>query len=245
MRASDLSPRPEPARRLLAAMALAATTTTTVACTEKGGEDTAPHTGETGEPASTDTSPCGAWTGYDVRGAEWSYAWVSGSISGLGTTTLLDVDTTGGAASTRTVLAYEDVDYTYTITVATNYVCDAEGLWVGTQSTDWVTVTGDYTSTDWLLTTFDPPWLALQRDAEEGSTWVGNTHRSVQGSAVASSEADLTYSMSAALDTVTVPAGSFDALRVDVSGDLGLTSWYAAGVGLVKTGDLQLNARTP
>ncbi len=213
-----------------------------IACSGKDAVDSSLHTGESGEPGSTDLTTCGAFSGFDAKGAEWSYAWTSGATVGEGITTLLDVDATGGSASTSTVLRAESADSTTTITSTVSYVCDADGLWVGAQSTDWETVSAESTRTDWLLTTFDPPWLVLQRDAVEGSSWSGTTHRSAQGSAVDATEADLTYAMNAAVETVSVPAGSYDTLRVDVSGDLGQTSWYSAGVGLVKTGDLQLSA---
>lgn len=202
-------------------------------------------TSETGDPPVEDSTACGAWTGFREEGQTWSYAWVSGDTSGDGLMTLDDLDELGGAAQTSLVLSFSGPELSSTITTTVSYICDPEGIWVGTQSTDWETVSGDYTSASWLLSSYDPPWLMLARLAADGDTWTGSTSHEQQGSAVETTVADKTWSMTAATETVTVPAGTYEALRVDVTGDLGVTSWYADGVGLVKTGDLQLIATGP
>ena len=214
-----------------------------MACADKAPLDTAEDTDSEAPPG--DTTVCGAWTGFVDAGQTWTYDWVSGDKVGTAIMTLDDLDGTGGTAQTTTSYSYASADYTYSLTMVSNYVCDAGGLSVGTLSTAWETVNGEYTSSSWRLSTYDPPWLSLQRGAAEGSTWAGTTSVETQGNDVETATAEAGWAQTSALEAVTVPVGAYDALRVDVGADLGVTSWYAEGVGLVKTGDLQLVSMTP
>ena len=74
---------------------------------------------------------------------------------------------------------------------------------------------------------FDPPIKVLALPAKVGTTW--KAKYTVQGIAVETS------SKIAAQEAVTVPAGRFDTVRVEVEHSLlTTTTWYAPGVGVVK-----------
>lgn len=214
-----------------------------MACADKGSEDTGGDS-DSALPEG-DTTICGSLLGFQSKGQTWTYSWVSGERVGTAVTSLDDLDALGGTAMTTSVYTATSEDLAYTLTMTSNYVCDGEGLWTGTLSTSWETVSGEYTSSDWRLSTYNPPWLTLQRDATSGSTWTGSTTVESQGGSAEPEAHDETWSMSATAETITVPAGTYEALRVDVGADLGVTSWYAEGVGLVATGDLQLVSMTP
>ncbi len=214
-------------------------------CTGKGVVQLTPtetgETGDSGEPASTDTSLCGAYSGLDVEGRVWIYDWVFGDQAGSGVTTLTELDEIGQTATVDSSLQAYGEGFSYASTTSTTYICDGDGLWMGTQLSQWETTSDGSTNEDWLLTTYDPPWLMVARDMAPGAAWDGTTSRAVEGGQTPAATAEVRWSHTVgAEEQVTVPAGTYSALRVDVSGDLGVTSWMAVGTGLVQTEDLKL-----
>jgi hypothetical protein len=74
---------------------------------------------------------------------------------------------------------------------------------------------------------FQPPIKVLAMPATVGTTWSGKY--TIQGMQVETS------SSIAVQEAVTVPAGRFDTVRVEVKHDLlTTTTWYAPGIGVVK-----------
>lgn len=200
------------------------------------------ETADTGPELPTDDSLCGAWSGFDVEGRVWTYDWVSGGQTGSSTTTLLDLDPVGQTAETRTELHITGDAYSFDSSATLTYVCDESGLALGTQLSEWQTESQGYITDDWLLTSYNPPFLAVARGLEAGLSWEGSTERQVEGGTTVAATEALSWSMIAGTtEEVTVPAGTYPALRVDVTGGVAVTSWYAEGVGLVRTGDLELN----
>jgi hypothetical protein len=141
-------------------------------------------------------------------------------------------ETTGGDDYTETVTAVEEKDRRYAVTVATTSHDDPEGLEPGIEkylvSKDGVFRIGRALESATDKQEFDPPVCLLKLPHTLGDKWGGgprtNTWERVAGK----------------VETVKVPAGTFEAVRVDLEiprGELGeghYAQWYAPGVGKVK-----------
>ncbi len=150
------------------------------------------------------------------------------------------------------------VTHTSVIDLTEDFRCDDEGMW-------FVTVDGNGTMTatadgkSWPTgqsTTYDPPMLVLPPVLEVGARWQSkSTQRHTatsEGSppSVTTTEIDRSCEVKAK-ESVSVPAGTYEALRVDCTdarGGATATIWYADGVGAVKFGEygprLVLHERT-
>ena len=169
-----------------------------------------------------------------VEGATWTYTLHtdSGDITQVDTVT----DVGDGAFLVETV----QPDLSYVIT----WHCTAEGLlWLqsdgGIFSAVFQTASG--TST---VETLSYSGISLPRTVQPGDTWTASEQIHVSGNGV-----DETFNLTAELravgvESITVPAGTFDALRIDLvlSNDSETMSvvveesdWYVAGIGHIKS----------
>lgn len=127
------------------------------------------------------------------------------------------------------------------------YRCDEHGLWLLSQVGP---TTGTYptiqsTSLAQLEDVWDPPLLLLPAVVEVGARWQGKStqrHTSTREGKppeVHTNTIDRTCEVMLKQE-LTVPAGTFQALRVDcapVGGTSKASAWYADGVGLIQYAD--------
>ena len=194
--------------------------------------------------ADADADLCGGFTGIRGVGSSWEWNYVSG-ISGhqastvesiSGTTVVLRVDSEISASG-----------YTTTYDMRTSYRCDDDGLWHTYAEVDYHTVGPDYDYQGSTTSSYSG-YLVIPADLEVGSTWTN----SVSGTTTVVETGDtnsFTFTSTGqvtAEEQVTVPAGSYTALRTTITTDgNAATSWLAADVGTVKSDSSELVSYTP
>jgi hypothetical protein len=137
-------------------------------------------------------------------------------------------------------------DYTITSTTTSQYRCDSDGMWMTGQYTEYLM---DYAGTPiegWTDSSYDPAALLVPADIDVGDTWttayVGVTETNMT---------DPTPFESTVLQQViepaevTVPAGTYDTLYVEFTGDGEGFSYIARGVGQVKSNVSELTSYQP
>lgn len=203
-------------------------------------DSAAPDTGETGE-APADQTLCGAFSGFEAEGRVWIYGLATEGLTGSVTVTLTELDPVGLTASTTTREELQSEEASVVAETETSYVCDEAGLAVGTRYTSVERTADGVTTAEWALESFDPPWLVVGRDARVGAVWTGSTTRTTErdGQEPLSEALSWTFTVAGEED-LTLPAGRYEAIRVDSSGEIGETRWLSEGVGMVQTATLAL-----
>lgn len=169
-----------------------------------------------------------------VEGATWTYT-MSTDFEDI-----TQVDTITDVGDDAFLIETVQPELSY----VTTWHCSADGLlWLQSDGGIFSAVfqTGSGTST---VETLSYSGVSLPRNVQPGDTWTTTEEIHASGSGV-----DETFTISAemnavGMDTITVPAGSFEALRIDLvmsnsSSVLPVTIeesyWYAANVGVVKS----------
>lgn len=139
------------------------------------------------------------------------------------------------------------IDTTAVLDLSEDFRCDDQGMWF-VQSGGDGTMTASADDKRWSTgqsTVYDPPMLVLPPVLEVGARWQAKSAQRHTTRAEGSPDREVTTQIDRscevkAKEQVTVPAGSFDALRVDCTDTVGgsvATIWYVDGVGAVKFGD--------
>ncbi len=159
-------------------------------------------------------------------------------VSGGFDVTFDSYDAATGAAVYTSTAETDTAQSTSTSTSVQNLECRSDGLYAISTTVDYVVNAGGQQFTGTTTTTYDPAALLQPLTLDVGSTWdssfEGTTTDSMAGSQ------DFSFSQAAevvAAESVTVPAGTYDSLKVTYSPSNGSPSnaWLAVGVGTVKT----------
>jgi len=168
-----------------------------------------------------------------VEGATWNYDLTTDFGTVTSTNTISDVGTDGF------LMVTDNPDISYVIT----WECSAEGLyWLQSTGGMFAAVFQTDAGTG-TVQTLSVTGVSIPADVQPGDSWSSDEEITASGFGV-----DETFTIHAdyhaiGMETITVPAGTFDALRVDftmtnTSETLPVsiegTSWFAAGVGQVK-----------
>ncbi len=220
------------------------------ACGDK--DDTDAPEGDTDTDADTDTdtdtdvSACGAWSGIEGVGTSWSYDVADGDLSGTVDNEITAYDASTGLVTTLSVSALTGVDYSLDSTTTSEYRCDGDGMWLLTQYTEYAM---DYAGTPidgWTDSSYDPPALLLPVDIAVGDSWTtsytGVTETSMTDPDTFSSTVQQTVVEER---NVTVPAGTYDTMYVEYTGDGDGFTYIARGVGQVKSNITELTSYQP
>ncbi len=222
-----------------------------VGCGDKAGDDTGADGGSDGSggdgSGGSAAGLCGDWSGIAGVGTTWEYSFSDASVSGSFVTTVSSLDSATGDLVMDSLYDGTTSSYSYTSSTTGNYRCDGDGMWMLDVSTTYKVTAGGSDSSGWTRITYDAPVLLFPRDAAVGDAWTVDATGTIE-----SSTADpMTFSTTttyevASEETVSVPAGSFDTLRLDssteeVSGPpTTASSWIALDVGTVKTDTTEL-----
>ena len=174
-------------------------------------------------------------------GASWSYDSSEGGMT-------WNVTSAGGSAeSASAAMAFSMAEVTFTV----NWTCSSGGI----TSYDFGNITssafGEIVTLD--IVNSSGSWLPPAESLVPGYSW-SNAYTMVVSSSFEGASVELTTSTSESwsvggMETISVPAGTFDALRIDgtstveMSGFMGITVppsttsqtfWFAEGVGIVR-----------
>lgn len=133
--------------------------------------------------------------------------------------------------------------YTATTNGVTVYVCDADGARLRETSSASQGTSGGTAFTTESMTTYDPPLLTAVHDPESRGQWSSASRQVTEGVSNgqpfdSAAQVQVTYTV-LGRSPFTVPAGTFDALRIEADwGDFQQVAHYADGVGYL--GDSQL-----
>ena len=220
-----------------------------VACGDKddtGSEGDTDTDTDTDADGDTDAGPCSAWTGIQGVGTTWAYDFADEGLAGTVDNEITAYDTGTGLASAESYSMLVSADYTITSNTTTDYRCDDEGFWMLAQYTEYAM---DYDGTvydGWTDSSYDPPALLIPSELAVGTSWttsyVGTTETSVSEPAPFESSVQQQVVEERA---VTVPAGSYDTLYVEFTGDGEGFSYIASGVGQVKSNVTELTSYQP
>jgi len=168
-----------------------------------------------------------------VEGATWNYSLTTGSGTVTSVQTITDVGTDGFLLQTET----SDISYVIT------WKCSPEGLY-------WLESTGGMFAavfqTDAGTATVETnsySGVSMPANVQVGDSWTTDEEITVNGFGVNETFTIHTEYQAVGMETVTVPAGTFSALRVDItisnsSQTLPVTiegsSWFVEGIGQVK-----------
>ena len=206
----------------------------------------------TPQPAGTPQGPCANDYLPVKAGASWTY---SGSAVGPNSTkdwTQVDTVSSVGVSDFKRTLAFPDK------TLEEQWTCNTDGLLSWSPDGGLFSVIGQGPNGQVTVETTAASGVTLPVHISLGDVWQERAVLQVTGNS-ASYTAELMYQARAVVDEqVTVPAGTFNALRLAVHAELlihanGLppsifdgTQWMAPGVGLVKrSGTLDSGPGTP
>ena len=223
-----------------------------VACGDKDdtdapeGDTDADTDTDTDTDADTDVGACGAWTGIDGVGATWSYDFADDDIAGTVNNEITAYDGSTGLVTASSFSDLTGTDYTLTSTTTSEYRCDGEGMWMLSQYTEYDM---DYAGTPiegWTDTVYEPAALLIPTDINVGDTWttayVGTTTTNMTDATPFESTVEQVVIEER---EVTVPAGTYDTMYVEFSGDGDGFSYIARGVGQVKSNVTELTSYSP
>ncbi|MFH1470071.1 MAG: hypothetical protein ABIO70_37145 [Pseudomonadota bacterium] len=225
-----------------------------IACGDK--DDTSSPEGDADADTDTDTDTdadgdadvgaCSAWTGISRVGSTWSYAFADGDLSGTVDNEVTAYDPLVGTVGTESLSVLSTADYIITSTTTTEYLCDGDGYWITHQYTEYSMQMSGQDFDGWTEMTYDPPALLMPADMEVGTTWttayVGTTETSISGASDFSSTVQQEVT---GAEQVTVPAGTWDTLLVEFTGDGEGFSNVARDVGQVKSNVTVLTSFNP
>lgn len=222
------------------------------ACGDKDG-DTGINVDTGGDGGAGDqVGPCGPWTMFWQVGAEWtwsldpSYTKESGA-SGFWSTRVVDSEVWAGVLVYR---VQENLDFDvegwdkWEEQVEYRYVCDANGLQLLQMEGIYEHEQGLNEESDWWAAEFDEPKVVVPYDISVGDTWGFSDSFELTYSNSSGTRIPLELRFEAVAETtVTVPAGTFDVMQVEVSwsqdprrqfAPWSTTAYLARGVGEVK-----------
>jgi len=225
--------------------------------TAAGTDDTAAGTTDAGttDAGTTeerpDDGPCPAWLGFTSAGVAWEYDYLEPDLD-VDYVVTLDAYSDGAGVLLETQTYDVDGDTHYTLTTTT-FTCDDDGFWVLDRTSTYTTDPDDDDAAyAWNEVLYDEPILELPRSLTVGDSW------SVFASGVTNSHTGYATKFSLqveyvadAAESLTVPAGTYDTLRVETvtangpNVTLFNTLWYAWDVGLVGTGLTELLSHSP
>jgi len=198
-----------------------------------------------------DDGPCPAWLGFTSADVTWEYDYLEPDLD-VEYIVTLDAYADGAGVLLETQTYDVDGDTHHTLTTTTFY-CDAEGFWVTDRTSTYTTDPDDDAAAyAWNEVLYDEPILELPRSLTVGDSW------SVFASGVTNSHTGYATKFSLQVEYVadtteslTVPAGTYDTLRVETvtangpNVTLFNTLWYVWDVGLIATGLTEMVDHTP
>ncbi len=224
-------------------------------CGDKGGDDTGASGdaggdggGDAGGDGGAGGATCGDLTGIDGVGTAWTYSFDDGNTSGTIHTEVTALDAATGDVVLVSTYEGSGSGYDYSSESTGNYRCDADGFWILDQDTSYTVTTTSGTTEGWSTVTYDEPVLLVPNSVAVGDTWTTEATGTVETSTGQTIDLATTTDYEVvAEESVTVPAGTWDAYRIDITADAGTgatttTTWIAPGVGTVKTDSTELTA---
>lgn len=230
----------------LSAIFIAVTSAFTLACMGGDklgrGDDTAPEgdsEGGGGGGGGGLGGVCGAYSGVAGVGTRWEFNYQDGQGGGgdyLIEVTSIDGDRVEQVSS----LSMTSADFSYSSETTSQYRCDGEGMFILSSTTDYTSVVAGQSYSGWTESTFTGAALILPRQLEVGLTWVSDQSYTYVDSSGSSDSFDVTFNFEvSAEEDVTVPAGTYTALRVESDGaEHG--SHYTKGVGFIRSSYFEL-----
>lgn len=232
---------------------------TLTACTALGGGDGKDPAGDGDDTAGGDDSGdggggpllgvCGAYTGYRAVGDRWTWGFTEDYVEQSGYTGQMVTEVTAvddGGATIQVLTTAEtssDSVERYDYATATTLSCAAEGLLMTWARVDYEMDMMGSTYTGWSETTYDVPYLLVPAGLAAGDTWTAEP----SGVTVSDQGTQTPFAYTQTYEatdvaTVEVPAGTFQALTIDVQTDgANPTSyWIDEAVGTVLTETTEL-----
>ena len=200
---------------------------------------------DTGADTDTDTDAgvCPPWSGIHGLGTTWAWDYDSQGYVGSGTKTVTAFDEVSGAATIALDLEISGGGQDMVVHQEESAFCDPGGLWFTAVS---VWYKGDGMDTSEAYYQFDAPALVLPWDLAVGVSWTTDRSGTVSAPDQPPSDCEdvMGFTVEAA-ETVTVPAGTWEALRVVDTVGANWTRWFALDTGLVQDNAYSLVAYTP
>ncbi len=194
--------------------------------------------------ADADPDLCGGYSGIRGVGSAWSWEY-TGAISGYQNSRVSSIN--GATVEMVVDSQITSGDYTTTYDMRTSYRCDTQGLWYTRNVADYHTVGPSYDYAGTTTSTYSG-YLVTPANPTVGDSWNNN----VSGTTLDGASGETTtYTFATsgritAEETVTVPAGTYTALRTTLTTDGNVsTSWIAPAVGGVKADSTVLTSYTP
>jgi hypothetical protein len=121
------------------------------------------------------------------------------------------------------------------ITTTTTFTCDSDGAKITSQYTEW-DIEPSPPGRGWSRADYSPPILEFPQVMTSGSMWTGSSVAMTTGSNGQGGSTTVTQNgVVMGSTSVTVPAGDFETLEVQLTGPSGVTTNnFAHGVGLVR-----------
>lgn len=229
----------------LSAIFIAVTSAFTLACMGGDklgrGDDTAPEGDSEGGGGGGGGlgGVCGAYSGVAGVGTRWEFNYQDGQ--GGGGDYFIEVTSIDGdRVEQLSSLSATSADYSYSSETTSQYRCDDEGMFILSSKTDYMSVVAGQSYSGWTESTFTGAALILPRQLEVGLTWVSDQSYTYVDSSGSSDSFDVTFNFEvSAEEDVTVPAGTYTALRVESDGaEHG--SHYTKGVGFIRSSYFEL-----
>ena len=146
---------------------------------------------------------------------------------------------------------YQDGVQTVSTTTG-DYLCDSDGMWAVALYTEYSEEANGSVNEGWSRVTYTNPALVLPYDLEDGTAWSTVAEGTAEYSSGVTSDINLlTESVVEGSESVSVPAGNYDALRVQsvyytgATETTSTTSWLYPSVGTVKDAVSELVRHDP
>jgi hypothetical protein len=183
---------------------------------------------------------CGPYAGVEKVGSAWEYRY-DGERDGSYTVEATSWDGDSGALILETSSDYFQDGVHIVSATAGEYLCDDEGMWALSLYTEYTEEASGMVEEGWSRLTFDAPALVLPFTLVDGTSWSTIGEGTAEYSSGVSDTVNLlTESVVEGEEAVSVPAGSYDALRIGsvsydgVTETTSATSWRSPGVGVIK-----------
>ena len=209
-----------------------------------GGGGRAPPRGAPAPGPAADA--CGGFTGIQGAGTRWDYDYDGEAGVGVFYSQVTNYDAGSGAIH---ISSASETAITGAFTVTTteaDYLCDADGFWLLSLRTDYTATVGGLDYSGFTEVIYLSPALVTPHGLEVGDAWTS----SQVGTLINDNGVyDVNQTVESAVtgqESVTVSAGTYDALVVEATAD-GSTArtWVAEGVGTVKGEESELTAYAP
>lgn len=209
------------------------------ACTP---DDAGPDADPDGPGGST-AAACGRYAAVRV-GRRWVWDWDDGGTTGTWSTTVVALD--GDVGTLRTDAAYRGDAYDMSQTTMSDFHCD-DGFVTDAATSTWSGTSAGTPFAGTSTTTYTLGGPQLPMTLQRGDTWTVRYAGDTVSEPGGASSFDFSTAYEAIDEaSVTVPAGTYTAWRLDSETDTGVVgaSWVVADVGTVKATGIVLVSMT-